>query len=465
MKLDLADIQGTILRGYRVDYARHFVLHVTDPPGARRVLGQLVHGRPPVPRVTTAERWPSKPRSFLNVGIAYQGLLALGLPAQALRFPSAFRRGATDPRTAMAVGDIGSSDPSRWVGGLSDGGKVHLVLSLWATDSLEVLEEASAGLRVAFGRGLHELSHQDAAALAGNNVHFGYTDNISQPTIEGAPPRKVRYRDHQPLCPAGEFLLGYPNQNGGGASYDVGPAVLSKNSSFSAYRVLEQDVAGFEAFLTACSAQVGVDPETLAAKVCGRWRNGVPLILSPDTPSPVPPIPREAINDYDYVSGDPALDDTNGYRCPVGSHMRRANPRGEQVVGGGNHLHRIVRRGMPYGPPYDPSRPDDLPRGLVGHFINADLANQFEFIMSQWLNTYAFVRSVPHDGGNPAHNISGQDVFVGANEPPPPTSFTLASRASTHNLVGFRKFISTRGGAYCYLPSITALRYLAEFTP
>src|SRR3712207_7169357 len=50
-----------------------------------------------------------------------------------------------------------------------------------------------------------------------------------------------------------------------------------------------------------------------------------------------------------YVSADPSLDDTFGYRCPVGSHMRRTNPRDAKVVGGGGHLHRIIRRAMPYG--------------------------------------------------------------------------------------------------------------------
>jgi deferrochelatase/peroxidase EfeB len=468
--LDLADIQGTILRGYRVKYARHFILHVTDPPGARRFLGYLAHGHRAlgVPRVTTAERWPSKPRSFLNVGLTYQGLLALGLPEQdqGVWFPAAFRRGATDPETAATVGDTGNSAPAQWVGGLSDGAQVHLVLSLWATDSLEVLDDISARLRAAFDGGLRELSHQDGTALADNKVHFGYTDNISQPNVEGVPPRKPRYRDGQPLTPVGEFLLGYPNQNGHGASYDVQPAVLSKNSSFSAYRILEQDVAGFEEFLTTHLAQAGTDPETLAAKVCGRWRNGVPLVLSPDTPDPTPPIRREVLNDFDYVSRDPALDDTNGFRCPIGAHIRRGNPRSQQIVGSANHTHRIVRRGMPYGPPYDPSRPDDgVPRGLVGHFINADLANQFEFLMSQWMNKDTFVRSVPNEGGNPVLNISGRDVFVGANDPPTPTSFTLPSPGSNRPLGDFKRFITTRGGAYCYLPSLTALRHLAAFTP
>ena len=151
-------------------------------------------------------------------------------------------------------------------------------------------------------------------------------------------------------------------------------------------------------------------------------------MLSPDTGTPDPPLAPERMNDFDYVSADPALDDTFGYRCPVGSHIRRTNPRGAAVIAGGS-THRIVRRAMPYGPPFDPAQPDDAPRGLVGWFICADLANSFELIMSQWVNDSAFVRSVRGpDGANPVKNISGQDVLIGVNDPAT-SSFTLTVAA------------------------------------
>jgi len=465
--LDYGDIQGTILRGYRVDYARHFVLGVVDAGAARRFLGSLVNGvGSGLPQVTTAARWTVKPRCFLNLGMTCSGLAALGVPQATLNgFPAAFVRGATDAATAELVGDVGASAPSEWTGGLSDGEAVHVLLSLWALESHAVIEEASAVLRAAFSGAFQELSACDAAALADNKVHFGYTDNISQPHVEGAPPTKRPRPDQQPVAPVGEFLLGHQNQYGG--TYTVSPTELSTNSSFAAFRVLEQDVAGFEEFLDVYSAKAGVDVETLAAKVCGRWRSGVPLVLSPDTGTPSPPLPADQINDYDYVSPDPALDDTFGYRCPVGSHMRRANPRGQKVVGGGQHLHRIIRRAMPYGPPYDPLTPDAEPRGLIGWFITADITNQFEFLMSQWVNLPDFVMSVPGPAGaNPVKNISGQDVLLGANDPAT-SSFTLPSPPSgttpwsNRRLTGFSPYVTTRGGAYCYLPSITALGYLA----
>ena len=474
-KLDLGDIQGTILRGYRVDHARHFVLAVGDATGARAFLGSLVDGGSSVPQITTAAPWATKPQTFLNLGITYEGLAALGVPADALAtFPASFRLGATDPSTAAKVGDVGESAPSNWVAELADGTAVHILLSLWVHKSRELLDKASAELRAAFGSALKELGALDATALADNKVHFGYTDNISQPTVEGAPPTKRPRPDSQPVAPAGEFLMGLPSQNVGNAPYTVSPAELSTNSSFAAFRLLQQDVAGFEEFLQTGAAQVGIDPELLAAKVCGRWRNGVPLVLSPDTATPSPPIPEVDIDNYNYVPVDqPTGGDYLGYRCPVGSHMRRSNPRNEQVVGGGGSLHRIVRRAMPYGPPYDPSRPDAVPRGLVGWFINVDLANQLEFIMQNWVNTSTFVMSVrsPADPKvNPVFNISGQDVLLGVNEPASTTSFTIpfpptaTAPATNKKVTGFGPFVTTRGGAYCYLPSITALRYLAALS-
>jgi len=462
------DVQGTILRGYRVDRARHFVMKVRDPSAARSLLGSLVGGDPGVPQVTTAARWRTKPTSFLNIGITYEGLRALGVPDASLAsFPASFQRGATHPTTAALVGDVGASDPAQWIGGLSTGADVHLVLSLWAQGSGDALEQASTTLRASCSKAVTELSAHDGNALPDDKVHFGYRDSIAQPMVEGAPATKRPRPDGQPSVPTGAFLLGHPNQNGG-AVYRVLPEELSTNSSFAAFRILGQDVAAFEQFLDDGAATLGVEREVVAAKVCGRWRNGLPLVLAPASDMPTPPLPDEALNDFDYVSTDPAVDDTFGYRCPIGAHIRRTNPRSQAVVGGGGHLHRIIRRAMPYGPPYDPGHPDDAPRGLVGFFINADLANQFEFLMSTWVNGSTFVRSVRGpDGANPVRNISGDDVLCGVNDEAS-SSFTLPSPptaggpAANQRLTGFSRFITTRGGAYCYLPSITAIRYLAQ---
>jgi len=222
-------------------------------------------------------------------------------------------------------------------------------------------------------------------------------------------------------------------------------------------------VVGFEQFLKDF-APPGVDPEMLAAKVCGRWRNGNPLELMPTEPGTV--LPSDQLNDFTYVdTADPSKDDTLGLKCPIGSHIRRTNPRNEAVTGTDSTHHRITRRAMPYGPAYDPEHPTDVPRGLIGYFINASVFNQFQFIQGQWAMTSTFVKSAKAPGGQPPGNavlnISGEDVFLGVNTPSTSTSFTIPTEPSNVMVTGFSRMINTRGGAYVFFPSITGLNYLA----
>jgi deferrochelatase/peroxidase EfeB len=467
-QLDYSDIQGTILSGYRVDLARHFILSITDAAAAGAVIGALVDGTGGLPRITTAARWTVKPECFVNISFTAAGLAALGVTqAQLGTFDPAFRRGATDSVTAGIVGDVDASAPDQWIGGLGNGDQVHVVLNLWVEGDPAVLEAVTARLRTAFTGCMRELSAHDARALPDNMVHFGYRDSIAQPIVIGAPARKCEIPDAQEPVATGEFLLGYANQNKG--TYSVQPAELSANSSYAAFRILEQDVAGFEAFLSEYAAKAGIDVELLAAKVCGRWRNGNPLTLAPDAQGPL--LPLSKLNDFTYVSDDPAQDDTLGLTCPIGSHIRRSNPRDAAVVGTDSAHHRIVRRAMPYGPAYDPAHPDPIPtlRGLIGYFINASLSNQFEFLTSQWNLASDFVKAATGPGGssagNAVFNISGEDVMIGVSDPAS-SSFTLAaSGAKGKNntvLTGFSRLVITRGGAYCFLPSISGLRYLAR---
>lgn len=463
--IDYNDVQGTILRGYRVDLARHFILSITNAQLAGQFIQALVEGSNGLPMITTAQRAMPKPPCFVNISFTCPGLAAMGLTAaQLATFDASFQRGAANATTAATVGDVGASAPANWVGGLSDGAQVHVLLSLWVTESQSVLESVSAQLRAAFAGCMTELYSQDATALPDNKVHFGYRDSIAQPTVIGAPPSKRQTPDDQPPVATGEFLLGYLNETGG--SYSVSPAELSTNSSYAAFRILEQDVAGFDAMLSKYSAVAGIDPEMLAAKVCGRWRNGNPLELAPDKEGTV--LPTAQLNNFTYVSTDATTDDTLGLKCPIGSHIRRNNPRNEAVVGTDSTHHRIVRRAMPYGPAYDPAQPDSAARGLIGYFINASVSNQFEFLTSQWNDLSSFVKSASGTGGsnagNAVYNISGQDVFLGVNDPAS-SSFTLAGEgakgAGNTTLTGFSRTITTRGGVYCFFPSITGLLYLA----
>lgn len=443
--VDLADVQGLILRGYTMPVARHLGLHVREPRAARTFLAALIaDGDRSVPSITTAEQWTVKPDCCVNLGITFRGLVAIGVPAEHLAsFPAEYAEGAA--ARAAKVGDTGSSAPAHWVSWLADPGP-HLLLSLFA-QSTTTLDVATRQLESAWSSGCVELGRHDGAWLPGRVAHFGYRDGLSQPTIEGVPPSGLP--DNLPRAPVGEFLLGYRSQHDRFTYPVPTPPALGTNGSFAAFRILEQDVDAFAEFLTEQAARTGMSEELIAAKLCGRWRNGVPLVLSPKTDTPHPPIPPEALNDFDYVG---RYGDERGYRCPIGAHIRRMYPRGQRVVGNGGHLHRIIRRGIPYGSPYDPAHPrDGQARGLLGLFIGVSLRDQFEFLMAEWANDGRFVGGLGNTK-DPLLGANGEDTG----------SFTIPRpQGPPVVLSGLSRFVTTRGGTYCFLPSISGIRCLA----
>ena len=454
--LDLDDIQGLIVRGYRMPTARHLLLRIERREAFRDMLADLAtEHHASGPYITVAADWIDKPPAgvkpthCVNIGFSFGGLEALGLPSASLQsFPEEFREGAV--ARAAEVGDTGPSAPEHWKPSLLSP-DAHVLLSVFA-DSPEELDAVSTDLRGRAARGAAtELDHFDARALPGEAAHFGFRDGLSQPTLEGLP--MAGLPDPFPLTPPGEFLLGHPSQHPGFSFPVPEPGALGRNGSYGAFRILEQDVHGFERFLSEQSERTGLDRELLAAKIVGRWRNGVPLAMSPDTSSPDPPIPQDRLNFFDYVKTDATaqdLADPRGLRCPVGSHIRRTNPRSQPVAGGGGLTHRIVRRGLPYGPRYDPQRPEDgEERGLVGMFIGASLRDQFEFVMSEWVNDGIFADGLGRT----------KDPLIGANEAQD-SRFAIPA-ATPVQVSGFSRFVTTRGGAYCFLPSMTALRHMA----
>jgi deferrochelatase/peroxidase EfeB len=297
------------------------------------------------------------------------------------------------------------------------------------------------------------LEMQDGKLVPTSKVHFGYTDGISMTTLRGGP--ECYPPDHQEPCEPWLFVLRDDAEN-----YIVPePRQLGLNGSFACFKIAMTDVVGFERFLQ--SHKDKIDPELLAAKICGRWRNGVPLALSPDTDSPPGGLPLAQLNNYEYVNAD-GSGDPKGLRCPVGAHMRRINPRGQPVTGqglpgGSNNTHRLIRRGMPYGLAYDPTQPyDGIERGLLGYFINSSLENQYEFVLSQWVNDSEFAGAVRLPP-------KSKDPMVGAQDPAE-SIFVIpqADGAPALKITGFSSFVTTRAAAYCFLPSISAFKFISQ---
>lgn len=469
---DLPDIQGLIVRGYNLPQVRHFILTIGDPTAAALFLGALTSGNGAL-GITSAAPWPggSKPPYALNLGVTATGLEALRLPGPTAdptkkvvfnrgNFQS-FLGGAVS--AADTVGDTGENAPSNWVPKLNkaNASAAHLLLSLYTSSETDrenystLLRAMFSGVIPAAGAPNSEVLEFDVDALPGGKIHFGYTDGISNPIIdaEGLPPlRKLQL----PYVPAWQFVLRYGKMT----SYNMpAPLPLSQNASFSAFRILEQNVDAFDAFLK--KQGDGAAQELIAAKMCGRWRNGTPLVASPDNPGNGELSPAE-LRDFLYnkVEGAPDDPDSVGDPCPYSAHTRRANARGGPGVTGvhntttGRQKHRIMRRAGPYGSAHM-GQADGKPRGLAGHFIGASLFNQFEFLMGQWVNsgTFAGIRKAGIDPllGN---------VLKGS-------TFTYWKKDATTGqevpvtVDGLSRFVTTKGGLYIMLPSLTSIKWMA----
>jgi deferrochelatase/peroxidase EfeB len=177
--------------------------------------------------------------------------------------------------------------------------------------------------------------------------HFGFRDGIGEPLVIGS--GGSGHPGQDAIMP-GEFVLGYPDESGSIPPLP-GPEILKRNGSFLAFRQLHCDVAAFRRFLRA-NARSKEDEELIAAKMVGRWRSGAPLMLAPEKDDPELAADSTRNNDFQYFESDP-----KGLICPLGSHIRRVNPRDglrDTIVS--TNIHRLIRRVAAYGPVL----PDDV---------------------------------------------------------------------------------------------------------
>jgi Dyp-type peroxidase family len=268
--------------------------------------------------------------------------------------------------------------------------------------------------------------------------HFGYRDRLSLPAIEGLGGDVPAPGSGHPLKP-GEFFLGYPDENGPTNGLPK-PEILSRNGSFVAYRRLEEHVGKFRDFLKQ-HGETPEEQELIAAKLMGRWRSGAPLVLAPEKDDPELGADRQRNNNFDYGKMDP-----HGYAAPLGSHIRRMNPRDTAA---NMNRRRMIRRGGTYGPALPEGAPDDgVERGIASFVGCASLIRQFEFAQNVWVNDKNF-----HELGNERDPIIGtQDGTL---------EYKIPKRPIRKKITGLPSFTSVRGGAYFFLPGIKALRYLA----
>ncbi len=434
--LELDDIQSGVLRPRPTPYVATYVLCRIDERIAGRELMRRLSGI-----VSSAAQPKSSGRdTWVSVALTFQGLKALGVQQTSLNtFSPQFQEGMA--ARAKKLRDTGESSPENWEKPLGSP-DVHVVVTAVSTE-MEHLESAMERARKAYRElpGITALWRQDCHVRPGEREAFGFRDGIGHPAVEGSgiPSSNPNERPFK----AGEFVLGYPDEMGGTPAIPQ-PEVLGRNGSYVVFRKLHQRVAAFRRYLKQNSTSPQAE-ELLAAKMMGRWRSGAPLARCPMHDDPELGADPARNNDFLFKQSDPI-----GYNTPAGSHIRRMNPRDADIAGVAR-IHRMIRRGTSYGPelPEGVLEDDGVDRGLMFAFIGAHLGRQFEFVQAEWMNDSSFF------GGT-----AGDDPIAGAHDGE--STFDIPNRPLRRRLRGLAPFVVTRGGEYCFLPGLCALRWLGD---
>jgi Dyp-type peroxidase family len=437
--LDLGDIQHFLLTRTPALAARYEFLSFGSAAAGRRWLAGLIDKVGTGASVGGAvpdARW-------VSIAFTWNGLRALGVDDAALAtFPEEFRQGMA--ARAKILGTVGANDPELWLGDLASDA-LHAIVILFARDRQERERCATEHARhLAQLPEVKVLSTLDLEAIQPFDgvarEHFGYRDRLSQPVVDGT--GEIPTPGSGPAIKAGEFFLGYVDESGVEMPLPQ-PAALSRNGSYVAYLRMEEHVGAFREFLKQ-QGETRDEQELMAAKLMGRWRSGAPLVLAPDKDDPELGGDLQRTNDFQFKEEDP-----HGYRCPVGSHIRRMNPR-DTVENMSRR--KMIRRGGTYGPGLPEGAPDDgVERGIAAFIGCASLVRQFEFAMNVWVNDPRF-----KDLGNEHDPIVGtQDGTL---------DYTIPKRPIRKKISGLPAFTTIRGGAYFFMPGITGLRVLANGT-
>src|SRR3954470_12185472 len=436
--LELDDIQSGALHERPSPYVGTYLLLRIDDRAAGRELVRRVHD--------LADSGPPSPNpagnAWITAAFTYNGLKALGVPQASLdSFAPEFREGMA--ARAALLGDVGESSPEHWERPFGTS-EVHVALAALSPDEARLKPVVDRAIRAQKElAGVEVIWRQDCYQLPTGRTSFGFKDGIGQPAVEGSG-REPTNPNEKPLK-AGEIILGYPDETGELPPMPT-PDVLGRNGTYVVFRKLHTKVAAYRQYLRAKAAN-RAEEALLGAKMVGRWHDGAPLALSPDHGDPE--LGGDPGRNNDFLYGD----DPRGFKCPVGAHARRANPRDSLESDGSTdvRLHRMIRRGTSYGPmlPEGVLEDDGADRGIIFVFAGAHIKRQFEFVKTQWLNDGIFI-GAPNEA----------DPLVGAADGT--SSFTIPQRPIRRRLQELPPFVITRGGEYCFAPSLSALRWLSE---
>ncbi|MCQ8103152.1 peroxidase [Methylomonas sp. SURF-2] len=487
------DLQGLLRFGHRhLKDSCFLLLRVADAKAAKQWLADAP--------VSSAIQNGSRPKTALQIAFSVAGLRALGLRESVIGdFSDEFISGmAGHESRSRRLGDVDGNSPEYWAWGGGEQQTPHVLLLLYAeAGKIAPWRKKAQGKPFAEAfELLAELPTDDLGAIE----PFGFVDGISQPELDWAGTQAIdsHGRDgFSNLLAVGEVVLGYRNEYGQytvrpliDPMHDPGAALLpaaedrpglkdfARNGSYLVLRQLGQDVPGFWQFIDKASGGDATQREQLAAAMVGRQRDGRPLL--PPAAAEIPGIPADdSLNSFNYLS-DPA-----GMRCPIGAHVRRANPRSGdmpsasgcifsrllKILGFGlnrhdqdliasTRFHRLLRRGRPYGPLLTPEQAvkADAPaaeRGLQFICLVANISRQFEFVQNAWMVNSKFAGLQQERDPLLAHRQP-------LNDGTPTDQFHRPDPAGPVQTVAhLPQFISVRGGAYFFMPGLSAIRYLA----
>jgi Dyp-type peroxidase family len=493
---DFNDIQGlTRFAHAHLGEAAYLLLNVLDQEMAKSWLRNTP--------MSTAAKGEILPDTALQIAISAKGLAALGVKQNTLdEFSDEFIGGMADCKNrSRRLGDTGVNSPENWIWGGPKDGMPDMLLMVFARS--EKLAPTIQSIKTAKFSDAFELVQTLQTKENNGKEHFGFVDGISQPKTDWQQEvsTDLHQRDrYSNLLALGEVLLGYPNEYG---LYTDRPLIdpaddplakvlpiaqdnpqrhdLGKNGSYLVLRQLSQDASGFWQFIDQHAESQIDERERLAGALVGRQMDGQPLVDIEQVP--IQGISPRSDNHFTYAQ------DPHGTKCPIGSHVRRANPRtGDYPPGvtsffsriiltlgfkrayptedlvASSRFHRLLRRGRPYGDALSlesalnqKSGHDE--RGL--HFISlgANISRQFEFVQNAWLSSTKFaglsVEADPLLGNRePLQDGSDTDQFSLPQENRPAKC-----------LAQLPQFVTVLGGAYFFMPGLAALRYLAAEKP
>jgi deferrochelatase/peroxidase EfeB len=493
--VEIDDVQGLLRFGHgQLGAASFLLMRVKDAAAARAWLSTA-----PVTTAQPVAKGAPLPTTALQLAFTSAGLRALGVDAAVVDdFSPEFVVGLGDAARSRRLGDVGPNDPSKWEWGTGDR-LPHVMVLLYAKP--ETFDAWQATVLSDCAHGFEQIACLGTSDFGGVEP-FGFKDGISQPLLDWErtrPARDTTRLDYGNRVCLGEFLLGYPNEYGGysdrplldrsrdpsgllaSAEDEPDKADFGRNGSYLVMRQLRQDVRGFWRFLDARANGDTALRRRWADAMVGRKVDGTPLVATTDEriDGSEPPSSGPDQNTFTYRT------DREGLQCPFAAHVRRANPRNADLpadtkgllqlairtlgfdaaardddLTSSTRFHRMLRRGREYGAKLtmEQALDDTSPQVDSGlHFacLGANIARQFEFVQGAWLMSAKF------DGLR-----DERDPLLGHREPGPDGSpvdaFSIPQiDGPSERISGLPQFVTVAGGAYFFLPSMRALRYIA----